>query len=109
MARHATHKRRNRTWTYLTVDKQCVVGPRSLTLFCNPSHRVTPHVFAAATTFFPAFFGQVLLSLVSSHNAIYRMVHGFRPLLEEFQVWLTMKATNACIAFERGKTQDQGI
>ncbi|CAM9710944.1 unnamed protein product [Scytosiphon promiscuus] len=28
---------------------------------------------------------KVLLSLACSHNAIYRMVNGFRPLLEEFQ------------------------
>lgn len=29
---------------------------------------------------------QVFLSLASSHNAVYRMVDGLRPLLEEFQV-----------------------
>lgn len=29
---------------------------------------------------------KVFLSLASSHNAVYRMLSGLRPLLEEFQV-----------------------
>ncbi len=54
----------------------------------------------ALETFF--FSPQVVLSLTSSHNAVYRMLNRFRPLFEEFQVKMVEirihSSTEVCLA-----------
>lgn len=46
----------------------------------NPTEQATPPVSRISQS------KQVFLSLATSHNAVYRMLNGFRPLLDEFKV-----------------------
>lgn len=65
---------------------------RFATSECSPggSHALErTTVFSYTATIRCNVIYQVFLSLASSHNAVYRMVDGLRPLLEDFQVRAT--------------------
>lgn len=84
--------------------------PRSL-LDSSPSGKARLEPLPPPLRQLPFFLPQTFLSLASSHNAVYRMVDGLRPLLEEFQVNTggAHTHTRRCIRLKKNSYQCRSI